>query len=60
MLVDVRPSSEALLRARVPAAQDQCGGHSSSFTVRVLRAKRAPDRSRSTLYQSAPNRSMTT
>ena len=25
MLVYVRPSNEALLRARVPGAQDQCG-----------------------------------
>ena len=31
MLVYVRPSSEALLRARVPGAQDQCGCASSPF-----------------------------
>ena len=42
MLVYVRPSNEALLRARVPGAQDQRGCHSILFTVRVLRARRAP------------------
>ncbi len=33
MLVYVRPSNEALLRARVPGAQDQRGCHSISFIV---------------------------
>jgi hypothetical protein len=45
MLVDVRPSNEALLRARVPGAQDQHGCPSIPFIVRVLRARRAPGRS---------------
>ena len=36
MLVYVRPSNEALLRARVPGAQDQRGCHSISFIVRAL------------------------
>ena len=31
MLVYVRPSNEALLRARVPGAQDQCGCPSNPF-----------------------------
>ena len=31
MLVYVRPSNEALLRARVPGAQDQCGCRSNPF-----------------------------
>ena len=31
MLVLVRPLNEALLRARVPGAQDQCGYPSRSF-----------------------------
>jgi hypothetical protein len=39
MLVYVRPSNEALLRARVPGAQDQCGCRSTPFIVRVLPAK---------------------
>ena len=38
MLVYVRPSNEALLRARVPGAQDQRGCHSIPFIVRVPRA----------------------
>ncbi len=45
MLVYVRPSNEALLRARVPGAQDQRGCHSIPFIVRVLRARRTPGRS---------------
>ena len=46
MLVYVRPSNEALLRARVPGAQEQHGCPLPIlFTVRVLRARRAPDRS---------------
>jgi len=45
MVVYVRPSNEALLRARVPGAQDQRGCPSIPFIVRVLRAKRAPGRS---------------
>jgi hypothetical protein len=45
MLVYVRPSNEALLRARVPGAQDQHGYPLPIlFTVRVLRARRAPGR----------------
>jgi hypothetical protein len=40
MLVYVRLSNEALLRARVPGAQDQCGYPSHPFIVRVLRARR--------------------
>jgi len=44
MLVYVRPSNEALLRARVPGAQDQRGWPPIFFTVRVLRARRAPGR----------------
>ncbi|MEO7861065.1 MAG: hypothetical protein ABIU05_11575 [Nitrospirales bacterium] len=31
MLVSVRPSNDALLRARVPGAQDQCGCPSNPF-----------------------------
>ena len=42
MLVPMRPSNEALLRARVPGAQDQRGCHSIPFIVGVLRARRAP------------------
>ena len=38
MLVYVRPSNEALLRARVPGAQDQCGCPSNPFIVGALRA----------------------
>ena len=47
MLVEVRPSNEALLRARVPGAQDQCGRSSLSifYRPRVARARRAPGRS---------------
>jgi hypothetical protein len=46
MLVYVRPSNEALLRARVPGAQDQHGCPLPTlFTVRVLRARRAPGHS---------------
>jgi hypothetical protein len=46
MLVYVRPSNEALLSARVPGAQDQHGYPLPIlFTVRVLRARRAPGRS---------------
>ena len=33
MLVYVRPSNEALRRARVPGAQDQCGCPSNPFIV---------------------------
>jgi hypothetical protein len=33
MLVYVRPSNEALLRARVPGAQDQRGSPSSFFAL---------------------------
>ncbi len=40
MLVYVRPSNEALLRARVPGAQDQRGCPSNPLIVRVLRARR--------------------
>ncbi len=40
MLVYVRPSNEALLRARVPGAQEQQGYPSHLFIVRVLRARR--------------------
>jgi len=42
MLVEVRPSNEALLRARVPGAQDQCGRSSLSILLRprVARARR--------------------
>ena len=40
MLVYVRPSNEALLRARVPGAQDQRGSLPIFFTLRVLRARR--------------------
>ena len=47
MLVYVRPSNEALLRARVPGAQDQRGCLPIFFIVRVLRARRAPGLSRS-------------
>ena len=42
MLVYVRPSNEALLRARVPGAQDQRGCHSIPFIVRVPRAGGRP------------------
>ncbi len=45
MLVYVRPSNEALLRARVPGAQDQRGCPSIPFIVRVLRARKAPGHS---------------
>ena len=41
ILVYVRPSNEALLRARVPGAQDQRGCPSILPIVRVLRARRA-------------------
>ena len=44
MLVYVRPSNEALLRARVPGAQNQRGCLPIFFIVRVLRARRAPGR----------------
>ena len=44
MLVYVRPSNEALLRARVPGAQDQRGCPPISFIVRVPRARKAPGR----------------
>ncbi len=39
MLVYVRPSNEALLRARVPGAQDQCGrpSHSSKLARLLFR-----------------------
>jgi len=40
MLVYVRPSNEALLRARVPGAQDQHGCPSNPFIVGALRARR--------------------
>src|ERR1051325_12129145 len=40
MLVYVRPSNEALLRARVPGAQDQRGYPSNLFIVGALRARR--------------------
>ena len=43
MLVYVRPSNEALLRARVPGVLDQCGCHSIPFIVGALGA-RAPGR----------------
>jgi hypothetical protein len=42
MLVYVRPSNEALLRARVPGAQDQRGCPSIPFIVRVPRAGGRP------------------
>ena len=45
MLVYVRPSNEALLRARVPGAQDQRGCPSHLFIVGALRARMAPGRS---------------
>jgi len=40
MLVYVRPSNEALPRARVPGAQDQRGGPSHLFIVGALRVRR--------------------
>ena len=40
MLVYVRPSNEALLRARAPGAQDQRGCPSNLFIVGALRAQR--------------------
>ena len=40
MLVYVRPSNEALLRARVPGAQDHMGPFQSLFIVGALRAQR--------------------
>jgi hypothetical protein len=49
VLVPLRPSSEHILIVRAPGARDQHGCHSTPFTVRVLRPRRAPDRSRSTL-----------
>ncbi|MEO7863210.1 MAG: hypothetical protein ABIU05_22785, partial [Nitrospirales bacterium] len=42
MLVYVRPSNEALLRAHVPGAQDQRGCPSIPFIVRVPRAGGRP------------------
>ncbi len=39
MLVEVRPSNEALLRARVPGAQDQRGCPSIPFIVRAASKK---------------------
>ena len=39
MLVPMRPSNEALLRARVPGAQDQRGCHSISPACALLRAR---------------------
>jgi hypothetical protein len=41
MLVEVRPSNEALFRARVPGAQDERGYPSIHFIVQALRARRA-------------------
>ncbi len=49
MLVYVRPSNEALLRARVPGAKDQRG--CPSIPTSALRARRAPgDSGHSTGY----------
>ena len=45
VLVPLRPSSEHILIVRAPGARDQHGCHSTSFTERVLRARRAPGRS---------------
>jgi hypothetical protein len=45
VLVPLRPSSEHILIVRAPGARDQHGCHSTLFTVRVLRARRAPGRS---------------
>jgi hypothetical protein len=45
MLVNVRPSNEALLRTRVPGAQTNVGVLPILFIVRVLRARMAPGRS---------------
>jgi hypothetical protein len=46
MLVYVRPSNEALLRARVPGAQDRHGCPLPIlFIVGALRARRAPGHS---------------
>ena len=51
MLGYVRPSNEALLRARVPGAQDQRRCPSILFIVRVLRARRTPGHSLLTLRE---------
>jgi hypothetical protein len=40
MLVNVRPSNEVLLRARVPGALNQCGGGSFQFFHRARSASR--------------------
>jgi hypothetical protein len=45
MLVYVRPSNEALLRARVPGAQDQRGCPSNPFHRARSASKEAPGRS---------------
>ena len=46
MLVPLRPSSEHILIVRAPGARDRHGCHSIHFfTVRVLRARRAPGHS---------------
>ena len=45
VLVPLRPSSEHILIVRAPGARDRHRCHSTSFIVRVLRAKKAPDRS---------------
>ncbi len=47
MLVKVRPSNEALLKARVPGAQDQRGCPPILFTLRVARARGSPQPPRS-------------
>src|SRR2546422_4273998 len=51
VLVPLRPSSEHILIVRAPGARDQHGCHSTLFTVRVLRARRAPGRSLSILLR---------
>ena len=50
MLVYVRPSNEALLRARVPGAQDQRGRTPISFIVRVPGAKKLSPGSSALLF----------
>ena len=66
MLVYVRPSNEALLRSRVPGAQDQRGCPSNPFHRGAPRARRAPGRSLSplpslpiSLFGGRPGRSST-
>jgi hypothetical protein len=54
MLVYVRPSNEALLRARVPGAQDHMGVLPLLFIVRPLRAREPAGPLPSTPIQSWP------